>query len=242
MHSNIETFGRGAPVVFLPGWGFSAQVLRPLAEQWATQHTCWLVDLPVWEAHDSLPPPEERLHQAADYIATLIPENATLVGWSLGGNIALSLAARHGAAQLLLLASNPHFAAAPDWPGVSLSEQTLFMRLAKHNMAKQLKRFIALIAAGAPLSVVQHVESHCLDPIHDATHLLTYLEALFASDLREAYQQISVPTRHILGVQDTLLPAHVSEHLLALNSTVVLDALEENGHCLPFTATHRVVQ
>ena len=104
-------------LALLHGWGMNARVFDGLRDMlatdfeaararsagpWRTRQRCRDNTLPGW----------------ADDLARQLPDDATLLGWSLGGQVAMRVALDHPhkVARLVLLASTPAFVAAVDWP------------------------------------------------------------------------------------------------------------------------------
>jgi pimeloyl-[acyl-carrier protein] methyl ester esterase len=119
--------------VLLHGWGLNVRVWDGLAAALCDRFRIATVDLPGHGRSGWLPERsslEEQATRVRETIAT-ITEEYSLLGWSLGGQIALQLAAEQHAAdarlasvasvattlnRLVLIATTPRFVAGPDWP------------------------------------------------------------------------------------------------------------------------------
>jgi pimeloyl-[acyl-carrier protein] methyl ester esterase len=140
-----EVRGSGPALVLLHGWGLNLRIWDGLAAALDDRFRIIAIDLPGHGRSAWLPERsslEEQAAQVRDTVADLASEYSVL-GWSLGGQIALQLAAGDaqsaaraaqavGAAQsapraghtpaaaalrrLVLVAATPRFVAAPDWP------------------------------------------------------------------------------------------------------------------------------
>lgn len=98
-HHDLNAEVRGSPdhppIVFLHGWGSSAQNLRPLAEALADAYWTHALDLP---GHGRSPPPPvawgvpEHADLVHAYIDEEIQRPVTLLGHSNGGRIGLHMA------------------------------------------------------------------------------------------------------------------------------------------------------
>jgi pimeloyl-[acyl-carrier protein] methyl ester esterase len=127
-----EVRGSGPALVLLHGWGLNLRIWDGLAAALSDRFRIIAVDLPGHGRSAWLPERSSLEEQAAQVRETVagIAGEYSLLGWSLGGQIALQLAAadarsatrpgRAGAAaaihRLVLVATTPRFVAAPDWP------------------------------------------------------------------------------------------------------------------------------
>ena len=88
------------PVLLLHGWASTSAYWEPLAtELLDAGRSVWIVDLPGYHRGDMLPPGFQwTLESAADSVAAVAVRNASpvhIVGHSMGGSVALTLAAAH---------------------------------------------------------------------------------------------------------------------------------------------------
>ncbi len=129
-HLYTEVRGRGPALVLLHGWGLNVRVWDGLAAALCDRFRIIAVDLPGHGRSDWLPERSslaEQVAQVRDTVAA-IATKYSLLGWSLGGQIALQLVAaagdfgardrRFAAAvdRLVLIATTPRFVSGPDWP------------------------------------------------------------------------------------------------------------------------------
>ncbi|MGI6681181.1 MAG: alpha/beta fold hydrolase [Bdellovibrionota bacterium] len=96
IHSKI--IGKGAPLVFLHGWGVDSTLFLDLAELLADNRECHLIDLPGFG--ESLKPSEvwgtlEYAKCIVDYLKERNIERADILGHSVGGRIALRIAVHY---------------------------------------------------------------------------------------------------------------------------------------------------
>lgn len=123
-----EVSGSGPTLVLLHGWGLNVRVWDGLAAALCDRFRIIAIDLPGHGRSPWVPARSSLAGQAAqvgEAIATMA-EEYSLLGWSLGGQIALQLAVGQNAAalnRLVLIATTPRFAAGPDWPHGSPPER-----------------------------------------------------------------------------------------------------------------------
>ncbi|MCA1979868.1 MAG: alpha/beta fold hydrolase, partial [Thiobacillus sp.] len=103
-------------LVLLHGWGMHAGLFDGLRAALADDFDVRACTLPGHGGRALLA--DNSLAAWADDFASQLPDGATVLGWSLGGQVALRAALDHPhkIARLALLASTPRFVAAPDWP------------------------------------------------------------------------------------------------------------------------------
>lgn len=126
-----EVRGRGPTLVLLHGWGLNVRVWDGLATALCDRFRIVAVDLPGHGRSPWLPERSALTEQAAqvDEAIGAIADEYSLLGWSLGGQIALQLAAARRPDRtpvlnrLVLIAATPRFVAAPDWPHGSPPER-----------------------------------------------------------------------------------------------------------------------
>ena len=95
----VRTRGSGPPIVLLHGLGCSGRYFGALEAQLATTHTVITPDLPGHGASDKPADRMWRLVELTNWVALLIDHLAlgppVVAGHSMGGGIAVDLAARH---------------------------------------------------------------------------------------------------------------------------------------------------
>ena len=87
----VESGGRGAPIVLLHGWGMHGGIWDECAAALADGWRVSKVDLP---GHGrSVPRPGiDRIDGLTEIVARHAPRRMTLIGWSLGGMVAMGMA------------------------------------------------------------------------------------------------------------------------------------------------------
>ncbi len=214
-------------ILLIGGWGMPAAVLEPLrmALGIGREH-CLLLDRPLAQWRQQA--------QAA------ITPGSVLVGWSLGGSLALELAGevRDRVTAVVTIGSNPHFLATPDWPhGYDATQFDLFAQELARDPAATLARFTALATLGS-----QHQREEArwmraqLEPEtrFSAAVLEETLSALRLLDNRERLANLDLPVLHLLGQADTLVPAALAADLRALNPGHQVRIIEGMAHLPSF--------
>ncbi len=210
MTLHVESLGHGPDLVLLHGWGLHGGVWRSLADRLAGAWRVHLVDLPG-HGH-SRAAPFGRLDDVVDAVAPHVPRGARLCGWSLGGLVAMRLAARHPghARSLALVSATPCFVRRTDWPH-AMAPETLsrFEQGLRADPAATIHSFVSLNALGGPEARARVRElAACLvergTPGADTP--AAGLAVLREADLREDARTLALPVTVVHGGRDALVP------------------------------------
>ncbi len=193
------------------GWGMNARVFDPLAALLAADFDVRVLNLPGHGGRALLP--HNSLQSWADDLADALPGNAMLLGWSLGGQVAMRAALDHPhkISRLVLLASTPRFVADAGWEhGIAASDLQQFGAALMADPQATLLRFLTLQTrgmVGQKIMLQQLRQSFLAAPQAEAAALSNGLDMLRDTDLRRVLPQLSQPSLVIHGSQDTLTPA-----------------------------------
>ena len=241
MHVHTTHLGRpnDPNLVMVHGWGMNAAILHPLAERLSKRFHIHLPDLPGHGKNTPYAPSNTPLDDWADALAEAVPGPAVWLGWSLGGMLALHIAARRPqqVTALVLLAATPSFVTRSNWPhGVDPEVLADFQRAIAINSAKTLNRFAALqvrgdAQAGRHLrSLRKHLSAA---PLPEKQTLADGLQILAETDLRADLTSLQQPILAILGAKDRLIPASSGSAMQRLNPGARIEVLPQAAH-LPF--------
>lgn len=225
-----------APVlVLLHGWSLDRRVWAPLLP-WLTPHCRVLaVDLPghggsAWQPGDA------DINTTCARLLALAPPAALWLGWSLGGLLALRLAAQHPARvrALALLAATPSFVAREDgFPALPAATFAAFAGDVAARPARTLARFRHLVTAGdADARALRHtlaaLDAAATPPAADA--LAAGLAWLHDEDLRRELRSLPMPVQLLLGANDALVPVALAAWCAQAAPTVDVGCLPGAGH------------
>jgi pimeloyl-[acyl-carrier protein] methyl ester esterase len=233
----FEVYGQGPCLVLLHGWGMHTGVWRDFAKRLAVNYQVVCVDLPGHGRSSGLP--EYNLSAIADAIVSDIQtEKFSLLGWSLGATLAMSVAEHYPQrlSKLVVLAGNAKFVAAADWPGVKPEVLQKFAeQLLLDKQATQL-RFLALQIQGNPnskqlLQKLKHAINECPEP--ETAALLAGLAILRDADFRCLLQKLPCESHFIAAEKDALIPLQSALAAKNLNPAIKLHVLSRAGHA-PF--------
>jgi len=192
------------------GWGMNARVFDELAVLLAAAFEVRALDLPGHGGRDDAA--GNTLRGWADELARQLPDNTILLGWSLGGQVAMRAALDHPhkIARLVLLASTPKFVAAEDWRcGMAPADLQEFGAALLADQQATLLRFLSLQTRGMPgqKTLLQRLRQTLqAAPPASAEALAGGLAMLRDTDLRAELPQLAQPVLVLHGALDTLTP------------------------------------
>ena len=192
------------------GWGMNARVFDELAVLLAAAFEVRALDLPGHGGRDDAA--GNTLRGWADELVQQLPDNTILLGWSLGGQVAMRAALDHPhkIARLVLLASTPKFVATEDWPhGMAPADLQDFGAALLADQQATLLRFLSLQTRGMPgqKTLLQRLRQTLqAAPPASAEALAGGLAMLRDTDLRAELPQLAQPVLVLHGALDTLTP------------------------------------
>lgn len=227
-------------VVLLHGWGCGADIWRPLLVPLRPGVNVTLVDLPGCAPGVACADDLSLSTLLADILACA-PQEAVFIGWSLGGQIALELAARYPERVLgvVTLCSNPKFIATADWPGMELEVFRQFRQTLIADPVGAMRRFDALQARGAsrPRALLRQLRA--LERAPATRALLTGLDWL--ADLDQRHIEVAPPRLHLLGDCDALVPVSIAAVMKRCGGLEV-ERIDGASHLMPLQNTDRVYE
>lgn len=233
----VESVGNGPDLIMLHGWGLHGGLFRPVVEALAEQFRLHLVDLPG-HGRSNMSEGDYTLSSLATVIADNVPRNATWLGWSLGGRVALQAAADGQEIKgLILVGANPCFVQQAGWPHAMPQEELMqFAESLKKDYRQTLQRFIALQSRGSErgreeLRALRGELFEHGEPSKAA--LADGLELLREADLRPLLPNIKQTTLILHGKRDTLVPITAAEYSVSQLPHGSLRVIEGAGHA-PF--------
>ena len=205
-------------MVFLHGWGFSAAVWDELAARLAPRFRAHVPDLPGYGAMPACSP--YTLNAVADAVARTAPRRCHVVGWSLGGEVALAWARRapRQVQRLALIGTTPCFARRPGWPcATAPAVLQEFGRALAEDRAGTLARFVGAQAKGdARARRFSGTQQRAIGKNVSDTVLAAGLTVLSRADLRGELIRVPQPALVLHGAHDRIVPPAAGRRLAML--------------------------
>jgi pimeloyl-[acyl-carrier protein] methyl ester esterase len=209
---HMEVVGKGPDLVLLHGWSLNLRVWDGLTQELFDRFRIISVDLPghgrsPWDAAHTTPAEHAWLvHQSLASVSN----RYSLLGWSLGGQIALDLAAAMPAQveRLILVATSAKFAAGSDFPhGMPRLLIDMMAERLRSDYRRSVSDFLDLQVRGSAGSgsILKQLQHALL--VHGEAQpaaLAAGLNTLLKSDLRASLGHIQAPTLAIAGQHDRI--------------------------------------
>lgn len=168
---------------------------------------------------DEIKPLDEWLAQ----IDQKISNNTLLMGWSLGGNLAIKYASQSDKSflGLITLQTNPCFIAQNQWLNglAEIEFQTLYDMVGEGDKQSLVRRFSHLLVNGSSQHKSDRKELKLYykeSSLEEKETLLSGLNLLRHLDVRAVLADVHVPCVHLLGKQDALIPVAVKRDIEAI--------------------------
>ena len=190
--------------------------------------------------------PIASLDGVLDFIVEQLPEKSVLCGWSLGGMLAVQLAARWPGrvAGIVTLGSNLHFTQTETWHGMPEKDYQQFCERFAAQPEKTWRRFLQQQTRGDDNAQTATAVLELLADFSDvnAATASRALALLGEIDNRAAFSALSLPGAHMLAACDSITPIATLDAMLQLNSKQTVQALAGCGHAMFLSQPNRVAQ
>ncbi len=233
-----ESFGSSEKpaLVLLHGWGMSSAIWRPLLSELSALFYVTVIDLPGLGRSEGCD--DITLESMACQVAAVVDRPACWLGWSLGGMVAMQVAALfpEKVTGLIGVASNPCFVQKDGWDsGMTPVIYRQFKVALETSPEKMLSRFAMLQIQGgeAAKPILKQIKIVLAEST--PSHLLATL-ALLENDLRIPLFRLNCPVLHIYGEADGLVPISTLSAVSALNPEHQTSCFKGAGH-LPFLSS-----
>lgn len=208
----VESRGQGPVLVLVHGWGLNLRVWDPLAQVLSDRFRIVSVDLPGhgqsgWLADRTTL--AQQVGQIREALSPLLGASPyALLGWSLGAQFALRIAAERpaGLSRLLLVAATPRFSVVPGWPyGSPVARLASLAEGLRVDYRRTVSEFLELQVRGSASGEAVLARLRAALFAHGEARpeaLAAGLDILRDTDLRPTLGDIEVPTMVIAGQYD----------------------------------------
>jgi pimeloyl-[acyl-carrier protein] methyl ester esterase len=192
-------------LVLIHGFGFGSYIFTELEQKLKNQYNITTLNLPGHGDNEFV---SDNLDDWVNNIKDKIPENAIILGWSLGGLLAIKLTQIVQVKKIILVASSPKFVNDSIWQyGIPTNNFKMFSDNLNANIAKGLTRFVSL--QGLEKTQIKQLKPQIEQNLPSILGLNNALKILQNTDLRKELLQIKDKTQVILGNKDTIVPFEI---------------------------------
>ena len=218
----VESVGDGPPLVLLHGFAMHGGLFAPLLPALTERYRVHVVDLPGHGWSPAIDGADiAMVADAIDDALAAVGPSLTVLGWSLGGQVALQWARARPRRirRLVLVATTPSFVARNDWT-CAMAPETLARFGDELRVAYRLTllRFLTLQIQGSDdgRRTLGQLRGRLFERGEPAPRALSTALALLAnSDLRPSLPEVEAPALVVAGGRDTLVPLAATEALAA---------------------------
>lgn len=232
-----EVKGEGRPILFLHGWGMSSRVWKYQVERLSEKFKTVTLDL---RGHGGSSPSDDYTFEALardvkEFIEGLSLGPASLVGWSMGGSVAMMVANKFPeiVSTLVLVNTTPKFVASVDFPhGQPEAMLRRLERKIDRDINKAMVEFCSLMFEGEGISE-ETWEAVAVKEWPSKETLKGYMKTMADTDLRGELIKISHPTMIVHGMLDRISFHEAAVFMADRIKIVRLETHHDEGHA-PF--------
>lgn len=234
---NYDVQGKGRPILFLHGWGMSSIAWKYQVSEFSSRYRTVTLDL---RGHGSSEPSDDYSFETLaedvkEVIEGLSLGPVSLVGWSMGGSVALLAAKKYPevVSSLILVSATPKFVSSEDFPHGQ--PKAMLRRLVKQidrDVNKAMTEFCSLMFYKE--AITEEIWETVTKINWPSKEILNgYLKTLSNSDLRGELAKINQPTMIIQGMLDRVSFHEAAVFMADSMKKVRFETHHDEGHA-PF--------
>lgn len=239
---HVDITGKGRPLVLVHGWGMHGGVWQPLVKKLSQSFELHIVDLPGMGLSQGAI--ASNLDEMVASLPPILPAHADIVGWSLGGLVAMRLALSQPerVRRLVLVGSTPRFintepGHSQPWEyGITAPVFQKFAQQVGEDYATTLIKFLTLQCMGASdaRATIKELRRVLAErPVPSPLALEAALDVLLQNDLRPELAALQQPVLLVHGDRDSLAPVQAAHWLARYLPHASLRVIAGAGHA-PF--------
>ncbi len=237
--------GRGEPLLMIHGWGVNSEIWTSLVDELKLFVKVYVVDLPGMGG-SKLISPYTLDNIAKDIKANMPIKKCNILGWSLGGQVAMYLAIKmpEFVEKLILMSTTPCFVEKIDWPyGVNKQIFLNFEKGAKKNLNDTLMKFFLIQTRGINDSkkMMRFLKKEFIElRDENKSGMESALNVLKETNLRNEVKKIDKHTLIITGDKDRLTSTKASVWLNEIIKRSTLKEIKGANH-IPFLSHKEIM-
>lgn len=224
-------------IILIPGWAHDALAMEELRKNLeSAANVCPVSCGNLWSSDTAAGAPSSYARNLGRMIEKT-GEIAFVAGWSLGGMIALETACCRPelVAGVILIATTPRFCSGQNWTaGAPPGALRVMARKFKRDSREVLEGFFKNVALPSPereeMLSLKIEKARVMNPLE----LLSGLNYLSVTDLRNEATKINVPALVLHGKRDCVIPVEAGMALKSLLPISEGRIYDNYGHGLPW--------
>ncbi|MDO8955091.1 MAG: alpha/beta fold hydrolase [Gammaproteobacteria bacterium] len=238
-----ETTGQGEDIVLFHGAADNHKFMQPLVKLLSSRYRVTNIERPGSGLSD-WNPSIASIDDLADEMLSELPEKAIYIGWSFGGHVCMSIAARYPerVKRIIGICTSPKFIENDNWIGLPKPGfSPAFAGIHQIGYNPFVQAFIdGEFASCEPKPAAYYELTAILDrgTKRDLDILLKIMQLVDSSDVRKELQAIRCPIDLIFCENDAIAPVAAIEQIKKLNPAVQTFIIISAQH-MPFW-THPV--
>ena len=239
-----ETIGQGEEVAILHGWGIDHRYMQPIVNFLKSRFHITNVDLPG-RGQSEWPSSIHTIHDIADLLLPYLPKKAIYIGWSFGGLVSMSIAARYPERikKLIGIATTPKFLEDDTWAGNAkpgfyaavLEVEKIGAKKFFHGVfEKEFADFDPKPPLYHELLEIDNLLDYDLEIFAKGVHIAD------TTDLRKEFRSIQCPIDLIFGEFDPCIPLQAVAAMQKLNPNIHTHVIPHAKHFLFWTHPQEV--
>lgn len=232
MSVHVDIQGQGDDLVLLHGWAMHGGVFSDISNTLAQRYRVHCIDLPG-HGQSTARNDAVSVEHLANQILPQVPPRAVMLGWSLGGQVALQLATQTSLRALVLVSVTPKFVADSSWShGMSSAVFAQFFAKLHENIESTVQDFLSLQVRGDihAMRTLKTLRERLMQHPADATALDHSLAMLRDTDLRSLLPAINVPTLLIAGEHDRITHPRATQAMATMLPDAHYVEIKRAGH------------
>ena len=231
-------------MVLIHGWGMTGNIWTEIAKSLSKKFELHILDLPGMGRSGLIEP--YSMDEIVDQIYLNTPNNSIILGWSMGGQIAIKLAVKYSdfINNLILISTTPCFIKRKGW-SYAVDDKNLieFATQLTKSRKKTILNFLALQLLGTEGShkIINDLKHDFINNENENYKgLVPALKLLRSVDLRLLVSKVKIPSLIISGGKDKLTPYEAS---LWMQKKIVNSKIEniETASHIPFISHKNTV-